>query len=57
MEEAREPLKQGPPIKEWEYLGPHQKRKQSQRAFDEIKKTALARNVEPEKVAGTLLHR
>ena len=49
--------KQGAPMKEWDSLGPHQKRKQSQRVFDELKKTANARKVEPERLAGTLLHR
>ena len=56
-EEVPEILKQGAPMKEWEFLGPHQKRKQSQKAFNEIQKTARARNIEPEKIAGTLLHR
>jgi hypothetical protein len=56
-EEVREPLKQGAPMKDWNALGPGGKRKQSQKAFDELKKTARARNVEPERLAGTLLHR
>ena len=49
--------KQGAPMKDWTSLGPHQKRRESQRAFDELKKVASARNVEPEIVAGSLLHR
>ena len=56
-EEICEPLKQGAPMKVWNSLGPEGKRKESQKALDELKKTARARNVEPERLAGTLLHR
>jgi hypothetical protein len=49
--------KQGPPMKPWDSLGPSQKRKQSQRAFDELKNIASVRKVEPGRLAGTLLHR
>ena len=49
--------KQGAPIKCWDSLGPHQKRLQSQKVFDELKKTASARNIEPARLTGTLLHR
>ena len=38
-------------------MGPLQKRRQSQKAFDEMKKAADVRNVEPERLAGNLLHR
>ena len=48
--------KQGAPIKCWDSLGPHQKRLQSQKVYDELKKTASARNIEPERLTGTLLH-
>ena len=49
--------KQGAPLKAWDSLGPLQKRRQSQKAFDEMKKAAQIRNVEPERLAGNLLHR
>ena len=49
--------KQGAPMKDWDDLGPLQKRRQSQSAFDEVKKAALARNVDPQRVAGNILHR
>ena len=49
--------KQGAPLKDWDSLGPLQKRRQSQKAFDEMKKSAEIRNVEPERLAGNLLHR
>ena len=44
-------------MKNWEYLGPHQKRRLSQKALDEVKRAAAARNVAPEKIAGAVLHR
>ena len=44
-------------MKDWDSLGPLQKRRQSQKAFDEMKKSAAIRNVEPERLAGNLLHR
>ena len=50
-------LKQGAPMKAWEELGSRHKRRESQKAVDEIKKVSVARNVEPEKIAGTVLHR
>ena len=49
--------KLGAPMKEWEDLGPHQKRKETQKIFDEIKKTAQARKVEPVRLVGTMLRR
>ena len=49
--------KQGAQLKDWDSLGPLQKRRQSQKAFDEMKKAAQVRNVEPERLAGNLLHR
>ena len=49
--------KPGAPIKAWEELGPRQKRKQSQKAFDEAKKVAEARNIGTEQVLGGLLRR
>ena len=52
-----EHLGQGAPMKNWEYLGPHQKRRLSQKALDEVKRAAAARNVAPEKIAGAVLHR
>ena len=57
--DARVPVhaKQGAPMKDWNSLGPHQKRRESQKAFDELRKIATARNVEPERVAGSLLRR
>ena len=36
--------KQGAPLKAWDSLGPLQKRRQSQKAFDEMKKAAQIRN-------------
>ena len=54
MEEHR---KQGAPFKDWMELGPHHKRRESQRAMDEIKKVAAARNIEASKIAGSVLHR
>ena len=55
--EAGDHLKQGAHMKVWEELGQRHKRRESQKAVDEIKKVAVARNVEPEKIAGTVLHR
>ena len=52
-----EHLAQGAPKKNWEVLCPRQKRRESQRAFEEVKKAAASRKVEPEKMAGAVLHR
>ena len=49
--------KQGAPMKDWDSLGPLQKRRVSQRAFDELKRTAKARNINPQRLAGSILHR
>ena len=51
------PARLGPPLKSWESLGPHQKRMQSQKVFDELRKTATARDIDPGRLTGTLLHR
>ena len=51
------PGKQGAPCKPWDELGTRQKRAKNQKAFDEVKKLAASRNVEPEKVVGGLLRR
>ena len=55
--EAVVPGKQGAPCKPWDELGTRQKRAKNQKAFDEVKKLAASRNVEPEKVVGGLLRR
>ena len=47
----------GPRRKEWEKLGPQQKRKETQHLFDELKKTSETREVEPVQMVGSLLHR
>ena len=44
-------------MKEWDSLGPLQKRRESQKAFDEIKKVAQVRNVDPQRIAGNLVYR
>ena len=44
-------------MKDWDDLGPHQKRMLSQKAFDEVKKTSAARGIEPVRLIGTLLRR
>ena len=51
------PARLGPPFKPWDSLGPHQKRMQSQKVFDELKRTATARDIDPGRLTGTLLHR
>ena len=48
---------QGPTLKDWDSLGPQQKRKKSQRLMDELRKTSNERNVDPIMMAGSLLHR
>ena len=51
------PGKQGPKMKDWDQLGTQTRRRETQKAFDELKKTADARNVDPEKLAGGILRR
>ena len=51
------PGRLGPRCKDWDKLGSQQKRKESQRVYDELKKTSEARNVEPVQLVGNLLHR
>ena len=50
-------LRTGAPRKAWGDLGQGRKRIETQGIMDEIKKTADARNVEPVKLIGTILHR
>ena len=47
----------GPKEKNWQDLGPRQKKRTSQQAFEEIHKTAQCRGVEPVQIVGSLLHR
>ena len=47
----------GPRLKEWDKLGPQQKRKETQHLYDELKKTSESREVEPAQIVGSLLHR
>ena len=56
-EELEMPLRSGRPLKAWDKLKPRQKRNESQEAFQAVKKTAVVRNVEPEKLVGGLLRR
>ena len=44
-------------MKDWDQLGTQTRRRETQKAFDELKKTADARNVDPEKLAGGILRR
>ena len=50
-------LRTGAPRKDWGTLGQARKRMETQGIMDEIKKTAVVRNVEPVKLIGTILHR
>ena len=56
-EAEAEHLPQGAPKKNWEFLCPRQKRRESQKAFEAVKEAADTRNVEPQKMAGAVLHR
>ena len=56
-EVVRQVKRVGPRQKMWEELGPQQKRKQSQKLFDELKKVSETRGVEPVRMVGNLLHR
>ena len=56
-DELPPPGKQGAPLKPWEELGNRQKRKQNQKAFNEVKKVAEARQIGTEQVVGGLLKR
>jgi hypothetical protein len=47
----------GPPEKNWQDLGPRQKKRKSQKVFDELKKTAASGGVAPVQIVGSLLHR
>ena len=54
---TRQVRKQGPGLKEWDQLGPQQKRKKSQVLFNELKRTSETRVVHPVRMVGSLLHR
>jgi hypothetical protein len=49
--------KSGAQKKSWENLGQERKRSETQKIVDELQKTAQARNVEPIRLIGTVLHR
>ena len=56
-EDRSVPGKLGPKMKDWDQLGTQQRRRETQKAFDELKRTADVRNVQPEKLAGGILRR
>ena len=47
----------GPHQKDWDQLGPQQKRKKGQKLFDELNRTAKKRKIEPVRMVGSLLQR
>ena len=53
----RQVKKLGPRQKKWEELGPQQRRSVTQGLYDDMKKVAVCRGVDPVKLAGSLLHR
>ena len=57
LEDVLYPGRLGPPLKPWCELKPQMKRRLTQKAFEEVKKVAEKRDVEPEQVVGGLLRR
>ena len=53
----RQIKKLGPRQKEWEELGPQQRRSVTQGLYDDLKKMAVCRGVDPVRLIGSLLHR
>ena len=51
------PGRLGPALKPWCELKPQMKRRLTQNAFEEVKKVAEKRDVEPQQVVGGLLRR
>lgn len=56
-EDTMYPGRLGPPLKPWGQLKPRMKRRLTQKAFEEVKKVADTRDVEPKQVVGGLLRR
>ena len=57
FEDVLPPGRLGPALKPWCELKPQMKRRLTQKAFEEVKKVAEIRDVEPKQVVGGLLRR
>ena len=56
-EEVHRMGRTGRPMKDWASLGPQQKRAKTENLYQELKRTAEARQVSPVKLVGSLLRR